>query len=87
MTRYPTCSDCIWHTGSTSSVGRECMQPDNQRRWTRKKRHVGGRTFGSFGSLRGSSSRVRGRARSLRGGRHDGRFDKELVYTKVLYGL
>lgn len=37
MTRYPTCSDCIWYTGSTSSVGRECMQPENQRKWNEKE--------------------------------------------------
>jgi len=31
------CKDCRWRTGRTSSVGVECMQPDNQRRWNEKE--------------------------------------------------
>lgn len=31
------CADCRWRKGPTSSVGRECMQPENQRRWNEKE--------------------------------------------------
>ena len=33
MTEYDKCKDCRWHTGKMTSVGRECMQPDNQWKW------------------------------------------------------
>lgn len=31
------CKDCRFHCGRTSSVGRECMQPDNQAKWNEKQ--------------------------------------------------
>jgi len=39
------CKDCRWHTGATSSVGRECMQPENQKKWNelqeiRERAHI-----------------------------------------------
>ena len=37
MTGYSKCKDCRWHTGRVSSVGVECMQPDNQRRWNERE--------------------------------------------------
>ena len=37
MTDYPKCRDCIWLGGKRTSVGIECMQPDNQKKWLQKE--------------------------------------------------
>ena len=31
--RRPRCSDCKWWCGKRSSIGRECMNPQLQRKW------------------------------------------------------
>lgn len=37
MTEYDKCKDCKWLKGKVSSVGVECLQPDNQKRWNEKE--------------------------------------------------
>lgn len=37
MTKYFVCRDCRWRTGRVSSVGVECMQPENQKRWNERE--------------------------------------------------
>lgn len=35
--KYHRCRECRWLTGASSSVGIECMQPDNQKKWAHKE--------------------------------------------------
>ena len=37
MTGHEKCRDCKWLTGKRSSIGIECMQPDNQKKWNEKE--------------------------------------------------
>lgn len=33
------CKDCKWMTGPHSSVGTECMQPNNQKVWNERREY------------------------------------------------
>ncbi len=35
--RMNKCKECKWLKGKRSSVGIECLQPDNQKRWNEKE--------------------------------------------------
>lgn len=37
MTDLPRCKECKYLTGRRSSVGIECIQPDNQKKWNKKQ--------------------------------------------------
>ena len=36
MRGYKTCRECSWLCGRKSSIGIECMQPQNQAKWNEK---------------------------------------------------
>ena len=38
LDEIPRCRDCKWRTGRMSSIGIECMQPDNQEKWNEKEK-------------------------------------------------
>lgn len=35
--KYHRCRECKWLIGERTSVGIECMQPDNQKKWLQKE--------------------------------------------------
>ena len=40
MRTYPVCGGCVYLTGHRSSVGIECLNPENQARWDRSINHT-----------------------------------------------
>ena len=36
--KYHRCRECKWLIGERTSVGIECMQPDNQKKWAHKEK-------------------------------------------------